>query len=54
MREDDTQLVARAETRWVFVDLGTGRRRPLPDELIASFESVPDEAEVRRAAGLQP
>jgi acyl-CoA thioester hydrolase len=54
VREDDGQLVARAETRWVFVDLATGRRRPLPDELLASFESVPDEAEARRAAGLAP
>ena len=53
VREDDAQLVARAETRWVFVDLGSGRRRALPGELIASFESVADEAEVRRAAGLK-
>ena len=54
VREDDRQLVARAETRWVFVDLTTGRRRPLPDELLNAFESVPDEAEVRRLAGVEP
>jgi acyl-CoA thioester hydrolase len=54
VREDDGQLVARAETRWVFVDLATGRRRPLPEALLASFESVPDEAEVRRTVGLKP
>jgi hypothetical protein len=36
----------------VFVDLSSGRRRPLPDELVAAFEPVPDEAEVRRAAGV--
>ena len=54
VREDDRQLVARAETRWVFVDLTSGRRRPLPDELLAAFESVPDEAEVRRLAGVEP
>ena len=54
VREDDRQLVARAETRWVFVDLTTGRRRPLPDDLLAAFESVPDEAEVRRLAGVEP
>jgi acyl-CoA thioester hydrolase len=53
VREDDRQLVARAETRWVFVDLTTGRRRPLPDDLLAAFESVPDEAEVRRLAGVE-
>ena len=52
VRENDRQLVARAETRWVFVDLSTGRRRPLPQELVAAFEPVPDEAEVRRAAGV--
>jgi acyl-CoA thioester hydrolase len=54
VREDGPQLVARAETRWVFVDLATGRRRPLPGELLAAFESVPDEAEVRRLAGVEP
>jgi acyl-CoA thioester hydrolase len=53
VREDDRQLLAQAETRWVFVDLGSGRRRPLPDELVAAFEVVPDEAEARRAAGLE-
>lgn len=54
VREDDRQVVAQAETRWVFVDLSTGRRRPLPPDLLAAFESVPDEAEVRRAAGVAP
>jgi acyl-CoA thioester hydrolase len=52
VREDDRQLLAQAETRWVFVDLATGRRRALPGELIAAFEVVTDEAEARRAAGL--
>ena len=52
VREDDQQLLAQAETRWVFVDLATGRRQALPEELIAAFEVVPDEAEARRAAGL--
>jgi len=54
VRERAREVVARAETRWVFVDLATGRRRPIPDELLASFEGVEDEAEVRRAAGLDP
>ena len=52
VREDDRQLLVQAETRWVFVDLATGRRRALPEELVAAFEVVPDEAEARRAAGL--
>jgi acyl-CoA thioester hydrolase len=54
VREDDRQLLAQAETRWVFVDLSTGKRRALPDDLIAAFDVVPDEAEARRAAGLEP
>jgi len=53
VRENDAVLLARAETRWVFVDLATGRRRPLPGELLASFQAVPDDVEVRRAAGLE-
>ncbi len=54
LRQADRQPLARAETRWVFVDLTTGRRRPLPDELLAAFEPVPDDAEVRRLLGLDP
>ena len=41
-----------AETIWVFVDLTTGRRRPIPPELLAAFEPVPEEIEVRRTLGL--
>jgi len=52
VRELDRQLLAQAETRWVFIDLATGRRRPLPDDLLASFVVMPDEAEVRREVGL--
>lgn len=54
LRQADRQPLARAETRWVFVDLTTGRRRPLPDELLAAFEPLPDDAEVRRLLGLDP
>ena len=54
VREPETQLLAQAETRWVFIDLATGRRRPLPEELMAAFSPVPDEAEVRRSVGLAP
>lgn len=52
LREADRGVLAQAETRWVFVDLRTGRRRPLPPELIEAFEVVPEESEVRRALGL--
>jgi acyl-CoA thioester hydrolase len=54
LRDADRLELARAETRWVFVDLTTGRRRPLPEELLAAFEPVSDDADVRRALGLGP
>jgi len=52
VREGDRQVLARAETRWVFVDLATGRRRPLPPELLDAFEAVAEDGEVHRALGL--
>jgi acyl-CoA thioester hydrolase len=54
VRESDRQVLAQAETRWVFVDLATGRRRRLPPELVAAFEVVPEEADVRAELGLPP
>jgi acyl-CoA thioester hydrolase len=52
VREKDRQVLAQAETRWVFVDLALGRRRSLPPELVEAFEVVPREQEVREALGL--
>jgi acyl-CoA thioester hydrolase len=52
VREPDGRLVAEAETRWVFVDLTTGRRRPLPPELLDAFEALPDERKVRETLGV--
>jgi acyl-CoA thioester hydrolase len=52
LREDDRAVLAEAETIWVFVNLATGRRRPIPPELLESFDPVPDEGEVRRTLGL--
>jgi acyl-CoA thioester hydrolase len=52
LREGDRSVLAQAETRWVYVDLATGRRRPIPPELLQAFEPVPDDGEVRRALGL--
>lgn len=52
LREADRQALARAETRWVFVDLTTGRRRALPDDLLAAFTPMPDDHAVRRSLGL--
>jgi acyl-CoA thioester hydrolase len=42
-RASDRQVLARAETLWVFVDAESGRARSIPEELRASFEVVPDE-----------
>jgi acyl-CoA thioester hydrolase len=52
VREADRTVVARAETIWVFVDLASGRRRPIPAELLEAFDPVHEEDEVRRALGL--
>ena len=52
VRDADRQVLVQAETRWVFVDAVTGRRRPIPQDLIGAFEVVPDDAEVRRTLGL--
>ncbi|HEU4525992.1 MAG TPA: acyl-CoA thioesterase [Gemmatimonadales bacterium] len=52
VREDDATVLARAETVWVFVDLASGRRRPIPAELLGAFDPVEDEDEVRRTLGL--
>jgi acyl-CoA thioester hydrolase len=52
VREDDHRVLARAETVWVFVDLTSGRRRPIPSELLGAFDPVEDEDEVRRTLGL--
>lgn len=45
-RESDRQLVARAETLWVFVDLAKGRPTPIPPELLSAFEVVPADEDV--------
>ena len=52
VREDDRTVLARAETIWVFVDLASGRRRPIPSELLEAFDPVPEDDEVSRTLGL--
>jgi len=37
------QLLVRAETKWVYVDIKSGRPRRIPEELLASFVAVPDD-----------
>jgi acyl-CoA thioester hydrolase len=50
-RTSDRQVLAQAETRWVLVDVGSGRARAIPDELRSSFEVVSDSNEVLRLLG---
>ena len=51
LREADHAVVARAETRWIFVDLKNGRPLPIPDYLRSAFEVVDSEQVVLHAAG---
>jgi hypothetical protein len=44
--------VARGETLWTFVDLATGRARPVPDVVLQAFSAVPDDDEELRALNL--
>jgi acyl-CoA thioester hydrolase len=52
VRDGDRTVLAEAETIWVFVDLGSGRRRAIPPELLEAFDPMPEEGEVRRSLGL--
>lgn len=42
-RTGDRRVLARAETRWVYVDIKSGRPKRVPEELLASFEAVSDD-----------
>ena len=44
------QILARAETKWVYVDIKSGRPKRIPEELLASFEAVPDDDAELKAA----
>jgi acyl-CoA thioester hydrolase len=51
-RAGDRRILARAETKWVYVDIKSGRPRRVPEELLASFEAVPeDDAELKALYG---
>ena len=52
VRDGDRAVLAEAETIWVFVDLTSGRRRPIPADLLGAFDPMPEEGEVRRRLGL--
>ena len=44
VREDDHQIVARAETQWIFVSLKNGRPLAIPDAVRTAFPVVESEA----------
>jgi acyl-CoA thioester hydrolase len=44
----DRRILARAETRWVLVERGTGRALAIPEELRRAFEVVSDPDEPQR------
>ncbi|MGO9171046.1 MAG: acyl-CoA thioesterase [Rhodomicrobium sp.] len=48
------QILARAETRWTFVDIRRGRAIPIPDKVRSAFEIVESEDEALRQAGWLP
>ncbi len=52
-RARDSQVIAKAETLWVYVDARTGRGRPIPPELRSAFDVVPDEEDVLEITGLR-
>jgi acyl-CoA thioester hydrolase len=45
LRESDHAVIAEGQTDWVFVDMTTGRPLPIPSQVAASFEIVPEDAE---------
>lgn len=45
LRAEDEQVLAEAETIWVFVDAKSGRPRPIPAAVADRFQVVPPEQE---------
>jgi acyl-CoA thioester hydrolase len=43
LRRADRRILARAETRWIFVDLASGRPQVIPQELRAAFAVIASE-----------
>ncbi len=42
LRAQDNRVLAKASTRWAFVDLAGGKLHPVPEIVTSSFEIVPD------------
>lgn len=45
LRASDRQIIARAETQWIFVSLRNGRPIAIPDDLRSAFDIVETEAD---------
>jgi len=54
LRAADQAVVARAETRWIFVDLKNGRSLSIPEHVRSAFTVIEDEAAVLREIGWTP
>jgi len=54
MREQDHQILARAETVWVFVDTRVGLPRRIPQTVRQAFPVVSDKAEIQELLAIQP
>ena len=51
LRARDHQILARAETQWIFVNLKNGRPLIIPDDLRTAFDIVESEDEVMKKLG---
>ena len=51
LRDADRQILVRAETQWIFVNLKNGRPISIPEELRSSFDPIESEDEVLREIG---
>lgn len=43
VRDKDGEIIAKAETQWVFVNFGSGRPARIPTEVSSSFSIVPED-----------
>lgn len=50
LRSSDQQVLARAETMWVFIDARVGRPSRIPEEFRSAFDIVTDDNEVLQVA----
>lgn len=54
VRERDGEIMARAETQWVFVNFKSGRPTRIPDEVSSAFSIVPEDDPELQALTTRP